>query len=405
VPFRNCASTGLSDRHEKLVELEAVRGVAACIVLIDHCVLAFSPTVHGLIPPAKPWSFFGTPLYALINGSAAVVVFFVLSGFVLTYRAIDNNDAVPLRFAAIKRWPRLVVPVLVVNMISGFLATTQLYSNQPASFASGSLWLGWNFLGNPYPVPPILGAIYEGGIGTFLFGKNYFNSNIWTMSYEFFGSLVVFVLAYIFIAAKRRIFIAVAILVTIAAVCLSPYYLCFVTGIAIAIFRRRLLARIGSQRMRPWKVPLSLVGIVLAFFLFGYQEQIAGTLSPVRFYAFLSPVAALHPTLLRVVLHTLSAVIILVTALSFPHYLRTASAAFLGRLSFSIYLVHIPIICSIGAWLYLFVLPKLGDVAAATSAILISVIVTFLTALPLANLDRLWVAKLRTLMKSTVGNI
>jgi hypothetical protein len=68
-------------------------------------------------------------------------------------------------------------------------------------------------------------------------------------------------------------------------------------------------------------------------------------------------------------------------------------------------LLHIPIICSIGAWLYLFVLPKLGDVVAATSAILISVIVTFLAALPLANLDRLWVAKLRTLMKSTVGRI
>ena len=71
---------------------------------------------YGLVGPTKAWSLSGTPLFALVNGSAAVVVFFVLSGFVLTYRAIESDDTSRLWLGAARRWPRLAAPVIVVNI-------------------------------------------------------------------------------------------------------------------------------------------------------------------------------------------------------------------------------------------------------------------------------------------------
>src|SRR3954454_20974042 len=103
--------------RERLIELEAVRGIASFVVLAHHCFLGFAPSLlHGLVTPPGPGSLFGTPLFAFMNGGAAVVVFFVLSGFVLTYRAIERDDPKPLLAGALKRWPRLALPVVISTM-------------------------------------------------------------------------------------------------------------------------------------------------------------------------------------------------------------------------------------------------------------------------------------------------
>jgi peptidoglycan/LPS O-acetylase OafA/YrhL len=217
--------TVVLQRNERLVELEAVRGIAACVVLVHHCLLGFAPTLHGLVNPTKAWSLFGTPLFALVNGSAAVVVFFVLSGFVLTYRAIESKDTALLWLGAAKRWPRLAVLIITVNVLAAQIAAMQFYWNIPASSENGSIWLSWFYRDpSPYSSSQILGAIYEGGVGTFLFGQAYFNSNLWTMYYEFFGSLLVFGLAYLFLKARVSYFVIVASVASAAAIAVSIFY-------------------------------------------------------------------------------------------------------------------------------------------------------------------------------------
>jgi peptidoglycan/LPS O-acetylase OafA/YrhL len=57
-----------------LLPLEAMRGVAAIIVTLYHFSEAF---VHQAFP-----LLLGTPGFVLINGDAAVVFFFALSGYV-----------------------------------------------------------------------------------------------------------------------------------------------------------------------------------------------------------------------------------------------------------------------------------------------------------------------------------
>jgi len=59
-------------RHPHVPELQSIRGLAALAVLLHHCSFLFvtSSTFH----------FFAE---ALFNAHAAVVIFFVLSGYVL----------------------------------------------------------------------------------------------------------------------------------------------------------------------------------------------------------------------------------------------------------------------------------------------------------------------------------
>jgi peptidoglycan/LPS O-acetylase OafA/YrhL len=94
-------------KSEKIVVLEATRGIAAIVVLLNHLLQAFFPRLDGLTFPDERIALFGTPLFAFVNGTAAVVLFFVLSGFVLTVRAFQSRSSVPLIVGAVRRWPRL----------------------------------------------------------------------------------------------------------------------------------------------------------------------------------------------------------------------------------------------------------------------------------------------------------
>jgi peptidoglycan/LPS O-acetylase OafA/YrhL len=75
---------------QRLRSLDGLRGVAAIVVVAYHSLL-ISPSLAEIVvnnQPAEPGSFWDlllhSPLRILIAGNEAVIVFFVLSGLVLT---------------------------------------------------------------------------------------------------------------------------------------------------------------------------------------------------------------------------------------------------------------------------------------------------------------------------------
>src|ERR1700752_3428309 len=88
--------------------LDGVRGVAALVVVVFHYLSAFVPALTPDQTPDPYW-LADTPLAILFNGPFAVVVFFVLSGFVISKSA---HKRFPLLPAVALRYLRLTVPML-----------------------------------------------------------------------------------------------------------------------------------------------------------------------------------------------------------------------------------------------------------------------------------------------------
>src|ERR1039457_6744670 len=126
---------------EKNIPLEAIRGVAALVVVVWHICFGFFPSSIGVFSQSAGQSWQGNPLFVFMNGPAAVARFFVLSGYVLSRRCFESGDNRILLKGAVKRWPRLMGPVLLVVLTSYLLFKLDLYRFEQAGAISGSPWL------------------------------------------------------------------------------------------------------------------------------------------------------------------------------------------------------------------------------------------------------------------------
>jgi peptidoglycan/LPS O-acetylase OafA/YrhL len=98
----------LSKRFE---QLDSIRGVASFTVFMNHIYLVF---------PFVPLLFWDSPLRVIVNGQGAVMIFFVLSGFVLTLPFLSNNQQNYFSFL-LKRIFRIYLPYLIAICLSMIL--------------------------------------------------------------------------------------------------------------------------------------------------------------------------------------------------------------------------------------------------------------------------------------------
>src|ERR1700704_1136075 len=94
----------------RVTHLEAMRGIAALVVVANHLVFAFNQPAISSADPNEFW--YGMPWFMFFNGNGAVNFFFVLSGYVLALNSLQSGNAIGIGRNAIKRWPRLAGPVL-----------------------------------------------------------------------------------------------------------------------------------------------------------------------------------------------------------------------------------------------------------------------------------------------------
>jgi peptidoglycan/LPS O-acetylase OafA/YrhL len=104
--------------QRRLNYLDSIRGVAALIVLLHHCWLASTNFLDGgaAVAFSSITNFIHYNVEKLLAGRAAVMIFFVLSGFVLAYSLQKN----PMTYAgfAIKRIFRIYPAFLFVVLSS-----------------------------------------------------------------------------------------------------------------------------------------------------------------------------------------------------------------------------------------------------------------------------------------------
>jgi len=303
---------------EKILALESLRGLAALIVVLTHFGYAFYPAMliggtSAVIHSRFEQIILHSPFNILISGQFAVICFFVLSGFVLSYGYFSK--AIDLVTATIKRYFRLAPVVFVSVLLSYFLLKLGLYQNISLAAATQSDWLEqfWKI------DITLRDALWQGIVGTFVIQPQpttSLNPLLWTIYYELIGSLLIF--AFLGLAGKdRRRWILYGIF---ALVFLNTYYFAFIVGMLLCdlfVHRQESFRAVGYWR-KGYKIAMLVGGIVLA----SYPSYLASglDLGIVPASLILFPESGLNQN----ILYTTASVIFIVLLLT-SHRIKTLS--------------------------------------------------------------------------------
>lgn len=332
---------------EKNSSLEGLRGIACLSVFLCHFLFSLFPAVtQGLavdtvIPPKYAWETIASmPMFTVFyGGNFGVAIFFVISGFVLTNRFFKTNDVRYLQRGAAKRYIRLGLPVFASIMIAWFLLTFDLMFTQQAPEIGSAGW-PMEFYRDPVS---FVAAVKDGAYGASLFGSDMLNKPLWTIQVEILGSMILFA-TYAMCGTRQPVFnfgfFVVALLIIFPESVIQLH--------CLTIYAGSLLNYVRWQEIRSAAVSvgLALTGVVLG--AYDYSAWFS-FLRMVPLPTMASPIVDLSQ-LDRYVYNAIGAICLVSAVLSSPRLAKGLSKpifVWLGRMSFSLYLLHWPLICSL----------------------------------------------------------
>jgi len=340
----------------KVHSAESLRGLACLAVVFSHFFGTFFPQLHNFYGSNLPkFEFieliYNSPFAFFYSGTGAVFVFFVLSGYVLTLSFLKSKDSKrKLKESLIKRYPRLAIPAI----FSCLLMWVVLHFS--VDLENVSEW----FRSVGAKTPNLLEAIYSGAIGSFIFGEAKYNPVLWTMQIELLGSLIVYLIC--FFQKNNIIKYALVVISILASMSLSFMaflgILSFILGHFLYFFSRRIPE-------------------FICIFLFVVGLYFCGAHNESASYTVFSKI--LGERTYNILNFFGGGLIVFASIKSniIDNFFNKNILLSLGKLSFSIYLVHIPIMYILGVPIFnIFLNEGFNFVASALISIFISLLFT-----------------------------
>jgi peptidoglycan/LPS O-acetylase OafA/YrhL len=372
-----------------LAFLEGMRGLAAMQVLLLHycaMVLPYAARVDDVRHfDAELWVA-ATPLFFLINGHLAVELFFLISGTVLAASFLRSETSVPAQI--LKRFLRLLLPALAAIVFALALLWWLPLDRAGLTELVKSDWLS-RYMNTPWQLAAIardslLDSVLLGYQDVSLFDRimrreQWLSSiggaavpPLWTLHVEFWGSMLVLALATAYRRLGRRGFIAVVVVVLMFAG--SSQYMLFVVGFLLHLLWRERPAPDASTP-NLLAVPLIMAGIVLTS-----MPALPGMETLLWLMRKLSILRAQNASVLQSQLGAILIFVCVLRSAAARQWLAAAPLAWLGRLSFSVYLLHFAVMSLIGSRVFL-ALAGHGYLAAGLAALVVGTAITFALAI------------------------
>lgn len=352
-PESGLRGSAITEKQQRYHFADGLRGLFSMVVLFFHVFFVF---FDKSMPSYRNFGM-------MFDGTTAVHVFFVLSGFSLSIAYLSAIEAgrpdalTIIKRMAAARYFRLAIPCLCACLLMyAIMASGQNYfAKIPDS--QKIEWWGWAYREQSVSLVQTLRfALYDiflpaPFVPVIAYSGTYLITNLWTMPIEFIGSLVVFIYCVAVGGSPLRLFIAIGLTLVLALA--NSHYALFFAGIVVA----EIFIRFKDAEPPTWLNATMAGGVALMFFLW----------SPDRF-----------KTQVLVCL-----LFVLLAALSpwTRSFFGAAPFRYLGRISFALYLVHMPVIVSLQSWLFL----SYGNMWAAGCA---AIAASFLAAHFFAYIDQ-----------------
>ncbi|MDR6413631.1 acyltransferase [Pseudarthrobacter sulfonivorans] len=309
-------------RTSRYTSLDGLRGLAALVVLVHHCCMV-SPQLAeaaegGEVGPAGSWVWWATvtPLHLMWAGSEAVFVFFILSGFVLTLPFVGNSQPSWAAYFS-KRLVRIYLPVWA-SLVLALLAAWAFPRVAAPEFSS---WVNMHD-----DAPNVLVD------GFLLLGTGSLNTPLWSLQWEMVFSLLLPLYLFVAVRIGRAWLPSLVGLILLIAVggmmAMAPPVFLSMFGIGVLMASKREMLEKWGRRLgrRAWATLLvaSMVLLCSRWMLPQLPMGIAmaTTGGALLIFAFIGSKSAI----------TLG---------------DNPTVQWLGTRSFSIYLVHDPIVVSV----------------------------------------------------------
>ncbi len=342
----------------QLLYIDGLKSICGMWIILFHYLLAFAGFGFvgfscGVAEADKYDYFFQYFPYSIIsNSSCALHLFFAIIAFLPAMHFFQNNNREWIQRQALIRYFRLMPPVLLIVVVTYIIFACNGFSNQELGALLGNTWDKFFYTENL----SLAGAFYNGLYDTFWHGNADYVSVLWCAPILFFGSYIAYGILLFFGDFTRRYLVYIAC--SLPCLDLSfgrfpPYYLIFIGGIVAAD-----LLKNGPKAMQMSEIQafsLLVLGLVLMHI-------------PTVSYAW--PV-------LEYVAFAVGAACILIACARSRYVQRFLSCPFLvasGKYSFSMVLVHMPVMFTFSAWFFLSVYPHCGYE--------LTLALTFITAIP-----------------------
>jgi len=354
--------------NERILYLEGLRGLSMVIIVLNHFAAAFYPAIifgeEARLHNTFELIIYRTPLNIFFSGIFALSIFYLLSGYFLSYKYFRFYREERLITSMVRRYLRLAIPTLVSILIAYTLLKYNFFYNHPVSSITGSyMWFDnfWNFNANLYK------AITEGIFMTSIFmGNLTYNPVLWMMAYELIGSFVVYITLEIFRHVKKKFLVYFLLfLITFA---WKSYLMGFVFGMLICNLEYRIGINILIRENKKLGITFLVMAIILGSFPIAATK---GTL-----YDFIK-IPLLGESKNIILFQTIAACCIFLAIKNLrvlKKLLEFFPLRFLGGISFSVFFLHLLIIGSFSSFLFKILITYLDYN--------ISVLITFLISFP-----------------------
>lgn len=332
--------------------LDSIRGLAAMIVLFGHLKGAFYPAFSSELgrQPLLITIIDATPLSIFYNGFFAVSMFCLLSGYVISYQYFSQRDsnyiADNISYIAsniFRRYFRLTIPVFFSCLITYLLLKTNLFFNIKASQLSQSKYLSIMFNCNANFFNMIKFTVYNEYFTNTPELCDCYNNVLWVMSSLLLGAFGIYFFLAMFGRRSRRfrLILYTALIVLFH----RSLYFAFVLGMILCdLDLNNVLQKISKT---------ALFIILLIGIYFSSYKNYSSFYSILNINIINNHFSAFFLQFFYYIISAFLSVFVVSRSTFLKNVLLTKIPIYLGKISFSIYLLHFIVIGSLSSYIYI----------------------------------------------------